>query len=218
MTQGVWIGNDAIPHGILILGESHYDDEADAGKPVPYTTADVVSNYLNGPSTKWGRFFTRIAESFGYDYNSRKDFYDKVYFGNYIDKLCGKRGDSTASKIAAEYRTEYNDQLFSFVNEHGIYYVLCFSKLVYWNLPGTGTDGHFEELSVGKIRYGKGWQNNKVGMGQYKKDVTYPNTSIPLNHDVMVYGIRHPSTQNGYDAAQIYHFLTSQPGLKEILR
>lgn len=102
--------------------------------------------------------FIRIAESFGYSDDLRRDFYDKVYFGNYVDRLCGKSGDNTAAKIIACYRQEYNDQLFTYINEHEIRYLVCFSKRVYWNLPkkakkvsGETSKGY----SAGKIKSGE---------------------------------------------------------------
>ena len=70
---------------VLILGESHYDDDDDSiGKPVSYSTSSVVKTYLahcrpDGGSAKWDRFFGRIAESFGYSRDKSAVFYEKIF-------------------------------------------------------------------------------------------------------------------------------------------
>ncbi len=79
-----WIGPN-IPENnrILILGESHYDDEREVGSPVPlFFTSGVVERYLShrepdGGSAKWDRFFDRIAASFGYTPDRSKEFLKK---------------------------------------------------------------------------------------------------------------------------------------------
>ncbi|WP_297011705.1 hypothetical protein [uncultured Dialister sp.] len=222
MNKGVWMGKQAEKYGILVLGESHYGDRPeDLGKLGTDDTSGVVEWYLKGNGGHWRSFFIRIAESFGYSDDLRRDFYDKVYFGNYVDRLCGKSGDNTAAKIIACYRQEYNDQLFTYINEHEIRYLVCFSKRVYWNLPekterasGETSKGY----SAGKIKSGEKWQNNWIEMGTYRHSMEHPFTKVILKNDLTVYGIRHPSCQGGYVVSQVYDFLKLQDGIDCIMR
>lgn len=43
-------------------------------------------------------------------------FWNKVYFGNYIEDLCEIK-TSTAKNLARDNRVLYNDNLFKFINE-----------------------------------------------------------------------------------------------------
>lgn len=219
MNKGVWEGKQAEKYGILLLGESHYDDDdTTLGELVPYETSGVVKYYLDGPAQKWAEFFTRIAESFGYSYDLRHEFYEKVYFGNYVDRLCGKSGDNTAPQMISLHRQEYNDQLFSYINEHGIRKLFCFSKQqVYRNLPEAVSGEIFKDYSIGKIKHGTGGQNNLISMGTYLHSLEHPFTKVILKNDLKVYGIRHPSGQSGYVSSQVYDFLKSQDDLKCIM-
>ena len=92
MYLGVWIGKEANENGILILGESHYGETE--------TTRGVIEFYLSenhkGSRDAWMRFFDRISKSFGY-YEMSEEFWDKVFYGNYIEMPCGV-GDNKADE------------------------------------------------------------------------------------------------------------------------
>lgn len=195
---------------ILILGESHHTSDGENSKPgVPatYATSDVVKRYLENYESATGRdpayrFFDNIVAAFGFDPNiDREAFWKTVYFGNYIDVLCGVR-DSAASKVLAETgkREELNNQLFSFVEQRQIDVIFCFSRKVYNKLPpledgdtiipADTRDSH--RLEVCTYRAGK---RNYGGLA--------------LSKDLTVYGLKHPS--QGFS----YHKYASK--LKEIL-
>ncbi len=141
MSLGEWKGNHIVEaNKTLILGESHYDDAGNIGLPVDFATSGVVEAYLShresgGERVRWDRFFDRIAESFGYEPIKSRDFYDKVWFGNYVPVICGKGEMNRAKDFIKQNRTEYNDSLFEFVNQNCLSTVVCFSKTVFWNLP-----------------------------------------------------------------------------------
>ena len=99
MNHGEWIGSNIHESNrMLILGESHYGDEngtnESMGKPVPYTTEGVVRAYkehkIPGNSkARWDKFFDQMAACFGYPKGKGGDFYNEVFFGNYVPVLCG---------------------------------------------------------------------------------------------------------------------------------
>ena len=130
MHHGVFEGNKAKGQKmrVLILGESHHvstdpsvTTDKIAGVPATYTTAAVVREHLEKRKTH--DFLTKIAKSF--DAEEEVEFWDSVYFGNYIDVLCGI-GNSFAEKQVEENRKEYNDQVFRFVNKYNISKIFCF--------------------------------------------------------------------------------------------
>ncbi len=48
MSPGEWKGKSIVERNrVLILGESHYDDNESVGKPVPYSTEGVIKEYLS---------------------------------------------------------------------------------------------------------------------------------------------------------------------------
>lgn len=212
MHHGVHIGIQANQRNIrtLILGESHHTSDGEnskPGAPATYATSDVVKRYLENYESATGRdqayrFFDNIVAAFGFDPNiDRETFWKTVYFGNYIDVLCGVR-DSAATKVLAKpgKREELNEQLFSFVEQHQIDVIFCFSRKVYNKLPpledGDTTipadtrDSH--RLEVCTYRAGE----RKYG-------------TVALSKGLTVYGLKHPS--QGFS----YHRYASQ--LKEIL-
>ena len=66
-------------------------------KAQEYSTTKVVNDYLTNYNTCSGkerdqcyRFFDNIVNAFGINTETnREKFWEKVYFGNYIDELCG---------------------------------------------------------------------------------------------------------------------------------
>ena len=129
-----WSGNKIVhDNRILILGESHYDgDERILEQVEDNYTFGVMERYYQGTNY---RFFNNIATSFGNkDKNEALDFFDKVYFGNYIVHYAAKGNHAIAKKLIAEYQEQYNDRLFNFVNEQHIKTIFCFSKNVYYGL------------------------------------------------------------------------------------
>ena len=96
MHKGVFKGEKAKdqPVKILILGESHHINtdskvttDKIAGVPASYTTASVIHEHLE--KRKIHGFFTKIAKTFGIPETEEENFWQGVYFGNYIDVLCG---------------------------------------------------------------------------------------------------------------------------------
>lgn len=198
MHHGEWNGENAKQHGILILGESHHINKStdpDAGIPASYTTEANMRDYLQHPMGKSYRFFDKIVASFGLDPNGqRNEFWNKVYFGNYIDVLCGVRDRSARNTLNAGNRETYNDQLFRFVNGHAIRTVFCFSVLAYNHLPSMA-DGESDTCNfLGMCG------NRQVYLRHclYKAGTPHDHTTVLLKHDLEVYGIQHPSAPGGY--------------------
>ncbi len=212
MHHGVW-GQDS---NILILGESHHtsDDYPQAGIPAPYTTESVVKEHILdiNNSKKSLYFFKKIANSFGYESETkeqREDFWNKVYFGNYIDVLCGV-GDSKAKIHLQTNRIKCNDQLFAFINENDITKVFVFSRLVFNNLPSLSRKFFKEEniqnrINDKNIMVGK--CSDYIGHCKYLRGIEHNNSNMLLNHDVDFYGLRHPSARGGYSADNYKEYL-----------
>lgn len=196
------------PKRVLILGESHHwssndkdmTEEEMREKAGTYSTTKVVNDYLVNYNTCSGqerdkcyRFFDNIVLAFGMNpKTSRSDFWEQVYFGNYIDELCGVRDQYVNSLLKKqENREKYNEQLFTFILEHKIDIVFCFSRKVYNKLPPLedfdieipGVKGDFQRLD--KCVYYPGERN-------YMRDC--------LDKPVTFYGLHHPSQGFSYRA------------------
>ena len=184
------------PVRILILGESHYWSENK--KEEDKLTSKVVENYLKqyNSSARWERdrayrFFDYIVRTFGVDPElNREDFWNKVYFGNYIDEPCGIR-DSTATNLLKKTGKceELNRQLFKFIVENEMDIVFCFSRRVYSALPQQekqdsenevdGADAHRLEKCI-----------YNPGSREY--------LDVDLDKSVTFYGLRHTSQGFSY--------------------
>lgn len=199
MHDGVFEGEKAKDQlvKILILGESHYwgEDKKEEDK----LTSKVVETYLKKYNSRIRsekdcsyRFFDNIVQAFGIDPENRTDFWNRVWFGNYIDEPCGVR-DSQATKVLKRSgkRDALNKQLFEFIEENKIDIVFCFSRKVYDKLPpleeslgdneikGDKSDSH----RLDKCVYGAGGR---------------ATVSVPLSKSVTVYGLKHPSQGFSY--------------------
>ena len=126
MHKGVFKGAHAAgDRNILVLGESHHHMVAD---DPDYTTEGVVKNYFKHPNDKCYRFFDKIVECFGFLPDEREQFWDRVWFGNYVEESnCGV-GDSRARDLVEKHKERYNKDLFLFVNEHEIDIICCFRE------------------------------------------------------------------------------------------
>ena len=201
MHHGVFEGQKAKDQkvGVLILGESHYWDEDK--KEEDRLTSKVVNTYLKKYNSRIRsekdrsyRFFDNIVQAFGIDPEKRTDFWNQVYFGNYIDEPCGIR-DARATKLLkkAGKREELNTQLFKFIEQNEIRIVFCSSRKVYDKLPSLD-----EKLGDQEV---KGDENDShrlnkcvycAGAAQRKY------VSISLSKPVTVYGLKHPSQGFSY--------------------
>lgn len=221
MFKGVFIGDKAMEQErkILILGESHHWDKIDCNeqeisseaakekrrkKLEDYTTKEVVKKYLiqynsDGWQDKCYRFFDRIVKSFGIDPDRRSELWDKVFFGNYVEgNLCGV-GDNQAKILIDKNRDLYNSSLFSFINEHKVDAVFCFSRRVYNALPRFEK----EEKAVNKtqtIRTGTVGNKNDYLSRCIYLPIARSGEMPALNKELMVYGMRHPSARGGYNS------------------
>ena len=198
MHPGVFEGQKAKdqPVRILILGESHYWSENK--KEEDKLTSKVVENYLKqyNSSARWERdrayrFFDYIVRTFNVDPElNREDFWNKVYFGNYIDEPCGIR-DSTATNLLKipDKCVELNRQLFAFIEENEIDIVFCFSRRVYSALPQL--EKQDSENTV-----------DGVDAHRFEKCIYNPgsreNLDIDLDKPVTFYGLRHTSQGFSY--------------------
>ncbi len=196
MFDGVFIGTEADkqPKKILILGESHYGGTE--------STEAAVKRYLENYNTCTGnerfrcyRFFDNIVRAFGIDPEiNRTDFWNQVYFANFIDELCGV-GDSAAVEFLekAEKRGRCNYKVFSFLKEHEIDIVFCFSRRVYNKLPPV--EGSDCETPGDKK------DKHRLDVCAY-----YPGKrkymTVSLDKPVMVYGLHHPSRGFSYEKYQ----------------
>ena len=192
-------------NGIMILGESHYDK--------------VVKDYLKhcepgGGKAGWDRFFSRIADTFGYEKTEEKKlFYDKVWFRNYITHFCGVKDDA-ARNIAEKNRIYYNNELFSLINEKNIRIIVCFSKLAYWKLPNRHESDKASTRALDVPTSNK--RSNQINIYEYLPGVEHGFCDVKLNQPLTVYGIRHPSSRGGYCAKEIRELLKGEDKLKEL--
>ena len=200
MHHGVFIGEKARDKTkrILILGESHRvstEDELnkELGKPATYTTESVVNDYISiGSRNKRSyRFFSNIANSFSFPTNTveeRKNFWERVYFGNYADVLGGVR-DGFIKGYIFDNRTMLNDSLFAFANHMQIDLIFCFSKRVYEKLPSL-SDGECENIP--EITSSRSYLRKTV----YMPNQEHANSSVKLYKKLTVYGLYHASYIN----------------------
>lgn len=210
MHHGVFEGERAKDQTVkyLILGESHHVStdpkvmtDKVAGVPASYTTASVIQEHLE--KRKKHDFLTKIAKTFGTE--DEDAFWQSVYFGNYIDVLCGI-GNSLAEKQIEDNRKEYNDQLFRFLNKHNISKIFCFSVLAYKNLPDL-TDGEESQCETIGMR---GKRSVYLRQCKYKTGTQHSGTSVILQQDVHVYGISHPQAKGGYSPEMYANTLKNQ--------
>lgn len=215
MNKEPWIGcnlNKSIK--VLILGESHYDEENGKGTNVTFPTSGVVEYYFK-KREKWAQFFDKMAASFGYSIDNAKLFYEQICFGNYVDVVCGVGDNNCADYYINLNRKKYNSDLFKFVNEHGIDVIVCFSKRVYSNLPKLGSkDEHWAREKIGTI----GKRNNNLDICFYLQDVEHDFCDVKLQNSLKVYGVRHPSARGGFRADQVYQFMKRQNDMKNICK
>lgn len=214
MYKGVWKGKYADDGTrILILGESHYCSEGDSLD----TTTSVIKRFLEKDDIP---FFEKIVESLGYRADERETLFDLVFFGNYIDELCGI-GDAKAKEYARKDCEKYNDELFSFVNENKIDVILSFSKLAYDHLPVSTCENKKRNLEGGtrKVIGNIGQNNNVAEKYEYVANVVHNKCNIALNRDLVVYALRHPSGQGGYSVEQAKKFFMAEcEELKRIIK
>lgn len=191
MYKGVWAGDNIFPeNNILVLGESHYEEEKDKGFESSILTKDVVNNFLeyrngNRKFAHWMNFFTKVAHCVDDSYNNAQiiGFYEKIYFGNYIDVLCGLKDGFAVDYLFNQANVEkLNDDLFNYVNKNSISDIICVSKLVFCKLPKFRSyENEFLD------------EENKIVFIKYKANTEYEGCSILLNGDLNLYCIPHPS-------------------------
>lgn len=185
---------------ILILGESHHistdpnvTTDKVAGFPASYTTSSVVQEHLGKRKTH--DFLIKIAKSFGVTEDEQDAFWQQVYFGNYIDVLCGIGNSIARKQIEKEgNRKKYNDQLFQFVNKHKISKIFCFSILAYKSLPELSDNEKSTKETIGV----RGNRCVYLRQCQYKAGIAHNETDVILQQNLEVYGISHPSARGGY--------------------
>ena len=210
MHEGVWCPKDEnITPKILILGESHYGDAGTQGQKSTGLTKEVIGYFLAGNiKDGWKEFFYKIAMSFGYkrDIDDVAKFYNRVYFGNYVDVLCDIGEENNAKKYIKENRIKYNNELFDFCNSKEIDIIICFSKLVYNNTPTIELSGEKDyDFVLGTV----GNKRNIAHKTIFKKGPRV-ESEVGLNKDLILYGIRHPSSKGGYASDQVYEFLSKE--------
>ena len=170
----------AQPVRVLILGESHYwsEDKSEEEKK----TSKVMDTYLS--ETYSYRFFDNIVRSFGVAPEKRKDFWEKVWFGNYIDEPCGIR-DSQADNLLKQpgKREELNRQRFSFIEKNKIDVVFCFSRRVYDKLPP------LEEALGDSEKKGEERDTHRLNVCIYEAG-NREKVSVALSKKVVVYGLK----------------------------
>ncbi len=238
MHQGEYKGKNADSKAkrILILGESHHWSAEDwellpneteeqakerrRKKAKNYTTEKIVENYLENYKTHDNRasayrFFDKIVLSFGIDPEQQRDeFWSNVYFGNYVEVLCGIKDGVAKETLKKEsggrtHREIYNDNLFNFINKNKIDVVVCFGRMVFDNLPSLSKEHLYEEspkkngeiVKNGKIKEGIkiGKSNDYIGKCIYLPNIDHKNTKVILEKRLEAYSLRHPSAAGGYN-------------------
>ncbi len=192
MHKGVFKGNSLSDNrNLLVLGESHHHAEFNDPN---YTTESVVRNYFNHPRDKCYKFFDKIAMCFGFLPSDRELFWNKVWFGNYIDESnCGVK-TSRAKELVKCNKDKYNKELFEFVNQNEIDIIFCFSRLVYNNLPHRTA---FEDKEVKYYVSDVGEKRDYISKFIYKPGPR-DNCDLELNKELAIYGFRHPSALCGF--------------------
>ncbi len=213
MHHGAFIGKETknMSKRALILAESHHISKGnpETGVRADYETEDVIrKDFYTNPNAKNYRLFGKIMQCFEMDpdiADERMMFWERVYFANYIDILCGIGDTAARNTINANgNRLRYNDDLFSFLNEQDIEYIFCFSRLVYNNLPGYTEDREnrkkerFADYECGKT----GDKRDYISKCVYLPGIEHGFTNVKLNHSVTVYGMRHPSAKCGFEPAK----------------
>lgn len=222
MHRGVFIGNNVRNQEkrILILGESHHWSKGDwelkpneteeqaeerrKKKAEEYETKKVITNYLDNYKTRSRdrayQFFEKIILSFGLDpERERETFWNNVYFGNYIEELCGIKDGKAANVLKTKNggilnREKYNDTLFEFINLNRIDIVFCFGRLVFNNLPSLNKEYFTEEKCQDKIEIKKsGKPIDYIANCAYLPDINHKSTNFVLKKRLDVYGLKHPS-------------------------
>lgn len=186
MFKNVFVGENAKKQSkrILILGESHYKEETE----IDGTESVVKFLAIDGNDSKYKTmFYKNIMQTFGYDITpeNRMVFWNKVFCGNYVEKLCGKGKDNTATDYITNNRKNYNNSLFDFINENEIDLVICFSRLVYNNLPSFVQGEKEEKLNS--------HQTQCLKKCEYLPECDHKWCDIQLKKRLTVYGLRHPS-------------------------
>lgn len=190
MFKNVFVGENAAkqPVKVLILGESHYEHN---GK-IDCTDGVVKHLAIDGNDQKT-QFYKNILRTFNYDITpeQRKLFWNKVYCGNYVSKLCDTRKNNIARDLIKDNKKIYNDELFDFINKNRIDVVLCFSRLVYNNLP-SAADGEKDEIIIKH-------KTNYLKKIEYHANIEHKICSVTLIKPLTVYGLKHPSS--GFSAS-----------------
>lgn len=212
MHNGVFEGEKAKSQNkrVLILGESHHvstdsnvTTDKIAGIPATYTTAAVVREHLEKRKTH--EFLTKIAKSL--DAGEEVEFWNSVYFGNYIDVLCGIGNSVAKNQIKKDgNRVKYNNQLFQFVNKYKIDKIFCFSILAYNNLPdlAEGEESQCETIGM------RGKKRVYLRQCKYEAKTQHSGTSVILEKDLHVFGISHPQAKGGYSPEMYASSLKNQ--------
>lgn len=210
MHLGVFMGNNPPTNcNILILGESHHHTES---SDLNYTTENIVKDYFRNPAHPAYRFFDKIAACFGYVAEEREIFWNKVWFGNYIEEAdCGVK-TVRAKKLAEENSKIYNKSLFEFVNQNEIDILCCFSRLVYAHLPEQTS---FEEKSISFAVPKTGGKRDWIDKMIYEPGPR-ANGDIALDKSLTVYGFRHPSARCGFRSENYKNYLQAELRLQPL--
>lgn len=203
ISEIAWCPNNPTSPRILILGESHYDEDIKQGSINKHITSRIVEYLLEDNVTeRWKEFFYNIAASFGYAKNNKdiREFYNKIYFANYVEESCGKGDKNKAEIYIKEKRDYYNKAVFEFCNEKNINIICSFSKKAYYAFPKVDKE-HGEQVSNFSIS-----PNYTVGKTYYKGGLIY-DRRIELKNDLLLYGLNHAS-RSGYKRA--YKFLSNE--------
>ncbi len=208
MFKGVYKGKEANNQKsrVLILGESHYSKDGSSD----FSTQGVLENYHKNPTESKYRFFRKIAESCGIKIGNINideefdQFWNKVYFGNYIEEICGI-GDSRAKDFAKQNRDSYNDNLFRFVNENSIDVIFVFGRLIYNNMPSCSKDEAVNIVATEQLWVGK--KRDRIDSVKYEPNIEHSHTKTLLLKELKVYGMRHPSAKSGYCVENYQQYL-----------
>lgn len=191
----IWV--PLVESDVLILGETHYGDldgNDGIGNPVDYSTRGVVNDYLSrketGETKSFDRYFDKIANGFGYNNERVKEFYKKVYFANFAQRLCGT-GDKFDQTVLDE--EENVKRLFRLVNKFDISWIVCFSVRVFELLP----ESHmYKAEKIGAI-------GNRRDLMRYFRYTKEELRKYELKNDISVIVFRDPSSEGGYNPENI---------------
>ena len=149
-----WVGSEyeSQKHKILFVAESSYSknhfDECKHDANLTITCVEQYSNYEWGNRT-WGNMISNFGEIFGItagEEKSRKKFFDKISYTNYIQHCMTETNESPARYYI--YNEEYREHLYNTIESLKPDYIILNTRTLHhwWN--GCGIVQYLNEKEI----------------------------------------------------------------------